>query len=105
LILGGISGAGMMTFIEDYRPAFMAVTFAFLGGAFYMSYRPRPAGAPRSRLMWFNRAVLWAVTAAVVVMLFFPQLFTSLVQSPDQSTADAFTDDMRLTVIAVEGMT
>jgi hypothetical protein len=104
LIVGGISGAGMMTFIEDYRPLFMAVTFAFLGGAFYMSYRPRPAGAPRSRLMRFNRLLLWVVTAAVVVMLFFPQLLTSLVPSPDQ-TADVFTDDMRLTVIEIEGMT
>ena len=93
-----------MTFIEDYRPLFMAITFAFLGGAFYLSYRPRPAGAPRSRLMRFNRLLLWAVTSAVVVLLFFPQLLTSPVQS-DESTADAFTDDMQRTVIAVEGMT
>ena len=90
-----------MTFIADYRPLFMAVTFVFLGGAFYMSYRPRPGGAPRSRLMRFNRILLWVVTAAVVVLLFFPQLLSS----PVPSDENVFTADMQKTVIAIDGMT
>jgi mercuric ion transport protein len=112
LILGGISGAGMMTAVERFRPILMAVTFVFLGGAFYLSYRPRrstpggdkshgatPVGA-RSTMMTLNRIMLWAVTAMVVVFLFFPQAFTGLLASNSE-----FTADMDRTVVAIEGMT
>jgi hypothetical protein len=53
LILGlgflGVSTGGfariMKTGMESYRTTFMAVTFAFLGLAFYLAYRPRRAAA------------------------------------------------------------
>lgn len=93
----------MTALIEDYRPAFMGVTFAFLAFAFYVSYRPRSqqgGGEPRARIMTLNRAMLWAVTAIAVVFLFFPQVVTDLFASSDE-----FTADMQRTVISIEGMT
>jgi hypothetical protein len=106
----------MVTFLQDYRPIFMVVTFAFLGSAFYLTYRPRPgatagpnnddkgptamAASPVSRIMKWNRIMLWAVTVVAVVFLFFPQTVTSLFAS-----GDAVTADMEQTVISIEGMT
>ena len=100
--------------LEEYRPYFMVVTFGFLGAAFYLSYRPRPAAngavedccAPaavsgrRFNMMTMNRIMLWAVTAMAVVFLFFPQAITGLFASSTEITAD-----MDQSVIKVIGMT
>lgn len=96
LILGGISGAGMTTFVEEHRPIFMAVTFGLLGWAFYVTYRSRV----RSRIMVMNKVILWAVTAAAVVLLFFPAVVTDYVTPGERITAD-----MDRIVISIEGMT
>ena len=104
----------MTTFVEDYRPIFMVVTFGFLGLAFYLTYRPRRGSARanesgsavvnqdrrRANIMSLNRIMLWAVTVIAVVFLFFPQTVTSLFASND-----GFTADMERTVISIEGMT
>lgn len=98
----------MVTFFQDYRPLFMVVTFAFLGTAFYLTYRPRrgtrsDAAAPKTsqaKVMTFNKVMLWCVTAVALFSLFFPQAVTNLFASDDE-----FTPDMHLTVIEVKGMT
>lgn len=94
----------MTAVMQEYRPIFMAVTFGFLGFAFYLTYRPRGAaaaqGGPRSNIMTMNKVMLWAVTGIAVVFLFFPQAFTGFVTADDQ-----FTADMDRTVISIEGMT
>jgi heme/copper-type cytochrome/quinol oxidase subunit 2 len=104
LLLGGISGAGITTILEDYRPTFMVVTFALLGSAFYLTYRPRRTTSQRStsaaKMMTFNKIMLWVVTAIVIVFLFFPHAVTNLFASGDQ-----FTPNMQRTVIQIEGMT
>jgi hypothetical protein len=41
LLAVGVSGAGIATALETYRPIFMVVTFGFLAMAFYFTYRPR----------------------------------------------------------------
>ena len=86
----------MTTFAEDYRPIFMAVTVGFLGWAFYVTYRSNV----RSKVMTFNKVMLWAVTGVAVVMLFFPTVVTDFVSPGDRITAD-----MDRTVISIEGMT
>lgn len=113
LILFGVSGAGMVAALEEYRPYTMGVTFAFLAAAFYFTYRPKRAGgtpdccdpvtkkARRFNMMAINKVMLWCVTAMAVVFLFFPQLVTGLF-APD---AGEFTDDMDRVVLRVEGMT
>jgi drug/metabolite transporter (DMT)-like permease len=96
LILGGISGAGMTTFVEEYRPIFMAVTIGLLGWAFYVTYRSRI----RSHVVTFNKVILWAVTVVAVVLLFFPTVVTD-----SFAPANRITADMDRTVISIEGMT
>jgi hypothetical protein len=103
----------MMQALEEWRPLFMVVTFGFLGFAFYLTYRPRPAtggedccASPptgskrRFNMMAMNKVMLWAVTAMAVVFLFFPQTVTGLFANSGE-----FTADMDRTVIKVVGMT
>jgi hypothetical protein len=45
LLAVGVSGAGIASALEAYRPIFMVVTFGFLGMAFYFTYRPRKAAS------------------------------------------------------------
>jgi heme/copper-type cytochrome/quinol oxidase subunit 2 len=117
LLAVGISGAGIASALEAYRPIFMVVTFGFLGMAFYFTYRPRRAanaaaadccspsaeasGKRRFSMMAFNKVMLWAVTLLAVVFLFFPQFVTGLLGTG----SDQITADMTRTVIQVEGMT
>lgn len=91
-----------MTFLQDYRPIFMTVTFGLLGGAFYLSYRPRGTarGGPRSRIMAFNKVLLWGVTAIAVVLLFVPPAFFSPTPAEGEVTAE-----MQRTVMQVKGIT
>jgi hypothetical protein len=102
LILGGISGAGITTFLESYRPIFIAVTCLLLGFAFYLAYRPRrPNVTPgRARMILVNKIMLWVVAVTSVILLCFPQAIALPVDSDD-----AFTSEMRRTVVQVEGMT
>ena len=125
LIVFGVSGAGMVAALEEYRPVMMVVTFSFLAAAFYFTYRPRSAKAtdccaespqavelsgsesapvmPRKRrfnMMAMNKAMLWGVTVMAVVFLFFPQTIMSFFKPNDDITAD-----MTSTVLKIEGMT
>ena len=111
LILLGVSGAGIVSALEEFRAVFMVVTFGFLGTAFYFTYRPRvqqedccapakTAGRRRFNMMTANKIMLWAVTAMVIVFLFFPGLVTNMLASSGE-----LTDDMHHTVLKVVGMT
>lgn len=93
LLAFGVSGAGIAGTLDAYRPAFIALTVAFLTAAFYFTYRPRKAGsaaadccAPakdccsstptiksRFSMMTLNKVVLWGVTVVAIAFLFFPQ--------------------------------
>src|SRR5207245_939372 len=48
LVLGlmGISGAAFARRFEPFRPYLLVVTYALLGGAFYLTYRPPAACGP-----------------------------------------------------------
>ena len=113
LILFGVSGAGMVAMLEEYRPLMMVVTFSFLGMAFYFTYRPRRVaggqedccaangGRRRFNMMMMNKVMLWAVTVMAVVFLFFPQFVTAML-APDTGQ---FTAKMNRTFLKIEGMT
>ena len=116
LLAVGVSGAGIASALEAYRPLFMTVTFGFLGMAFYFTYRPRRAanaaadccsppaeslGKRRFNMMAFNKVMLWTVTVMAVVFLFCPQFVTGLIGTG----SDKITADMTSTKIKVVGMT
>jgi len=125
LLAVGVSGAGIASTLEAYRPLFMVVTFGFLGAAFYFTYRPKkvatagghgccateptsgedccaPATKGRFNMMTMNKVMLWGVTVMAVVFLLFPSYVGALFGTNDEN---AVTNDMNQAVIKVEGMT
>lgn len=87
--------------MQDFRPLLIAMTFAFLGSAFYLTYRPRgDSSGGRAKMMKVNKVMLWVVTGLAIVFLFFPQALSDLLASDDE-----FTPEMRQTVVSIEGMT
>ena len=116
LLVFGVSGAGMIAAIEEYRPYMMVVTFSFLAMAFYFTYRPKKAAAAgqedccaaaangparRFNMMTMNRVMLWTVTALAIVFLFFPQFVTGMLASD----TGEFTADMNRTTVKIAHMT
>ncbi len=80
LALLGLGGAGLLVKLEPYRPAMVAVTTAFLGAGFWLTYRkPAPAAGPecdceKPAVNRAGRIGLWVVTALVAGLLAFPYL-------------------------------
>ena len=78
----GLTGLGALVKYEPYRPYFTSLTLALLAGAFYLTYRSKPhvectpgalcEEAGPGRIENLNRAVLWAVTGIVLLVLTFP---------------------------------
>ena len=125
LLAVGVSGAGVASTLQAYRPLFMAVTFAFLGAAFYFTARPRKArdggqaccgsegaevgdcSAPaikgnRFKMMTVNQAILWVVAVLAVAFLFFPNYAGLIIAAGDDNIV---TSDMHRAVVKIEGMT
>jgi copper chaperone CopZ len=123
LLAVGVSGAGIASTLEAYRPLFMVVTFSFLAAAFYYTYRPRKsadgvgqgccdaeetknccdsATKGRFNMMSLNKVMLWAVTAMAVVFLLFPSYVGVLRGTSGNRTV---TENMNITQLKIEGMT
>lgn len=116
LLAVGVSGAGIASTLEAYRPVFMVVTFGFLGAAFYFTYRPRKAAddccadsccppaaqGRRFTMMSLNKVMLWCVTVLAVAFLLFPQ-YVGFLANDDGTTV--ITADMNRAIFQVEGMT
>lgn len=124
LLAVGVSGAGIASTLETYRPPFMVLTFGFLGAAFYFTYRPKrnvaggrheccatqateagdgcaPSSKGRYGMMTLNKVMLWGVTLLAAVFLFFPNFAGGLLGG----RGDAVTANMNRAVIQVDGMT
>src|SRR5712692_267122 len=78
LTIVGIGGAASALAIEPYRPYLLVLTAAFLGLAFYLTYR-RPATAcgpgeacEMPRVNRAGRILLWLVALVVLVATTFP---------------------------------
>ena len=130
LLAEGVSGAGIASTLEAYRPIFIVVTFGFLAAAFYFTYRPRlptvsqaaaggaddccakqPAAAEdccatpgkrRFTMMAMNKVMLWVVTVLAVTFLFFPKYVGVLLGAGGRTVV---TTNMNRAVFKVEGMT
>jgi copper chaperone CopZ len=119
LLAVGVSGAGIASMLEAYRPLFMVVTFGFLGAAFYYTYRPKVAGTNdrnccdsqearcdpvsgrRFSMMAFNKIMVWVVTVLAVAFLFFPNYIGAFLGGDGETV----TTNMNRAVIRIEGMT
>ncbi|REJ87845.1 MAG: Mercuric transport protein MerT [Planctomycetota bacterium] len=104
LLAFGISGAGVAATLETYRPLFIVVTVAFLGTAFYLTYRPQKsdsccAGERRPTGQRFSKAMLWLVTVLAGGFLFFPNYVDSIVGGHS-----SVSEGMDTTVFHIEGM-
>lgn len=74
----GISSAAFAQKFEPLRPYLLVVTYALLGGAFYLTYRPQQADcgpgvaceSPRTNR--FGKAMLWIAAIVVVLATTFP---------------------------------
>ncbi len=135
LVALGVSGVAVSATLEQYRPIFLAVTFALLGIAFYFTYGPRPVipGSPGAEachasdgemiestccppegkkglnLGKFNKVMLWIVTAVALAFAFFPNYVGLMMSRADTASADT---NLRgsyphdaVLYIAIEGMT
>lgn len=123
LLAVGVSGAGIASTLEAYRPLFIVVTFGFLGAAFYLTYRPKktaaadghdcctpnavedccaPAMKGRFSMMTLNKVMLWVVTVLAVAFLFFPSYVGTFIgRNGDASVSTT----MNLSVLKIDGMT
>ena len=122
LLAVGVSGAGIASTMEAYRPLFMVVTFSFLASVFYYTYRPKksaaggghdccateevegccsPAAKGRFNMMAMNKVMLWGVTVMAIAFLLFPS-YVGVFLGSDGSKVTA---SMNRSVFAIEGMT
>lgn len=123
LLMFGVSGAGIASTLEAWRPLFIVVTFGFLAAAFYFTYRPRfginsggeecctsdevktkccpPTSTRRFNMVTLNKIILWAVTVFAVVFLLFPSYVGTLFGTGNQTV----TSDMQQAVFEIDGMT
>ena len=128
LLAAGFSGAAVGAALERYRPILLAVTFALLAVAFYLTYRPRfriagslaPAGeaesgvrseccSPTARtkctLQKMNRVVLWIVAAITLAFALFPNYAGLFFKDGRRGLMLTTRGDSDAVFIAVEGMT
>src|SRR5258708_6043479 len=78
----GMTSLAALVKYEPLRSVFAIITFGFLGAAFYMTYRKRPAEVCDSdsvcatrgvdRVRRFNRIMLWIAAAITITVLTFP---------------------------------
>jgi len=106
----GLSVAGVSSFFEPLRPAFLAVTAILLGAGFYASYFRRPkcepgeACAANGSRLRRTRALLWLASAGVVLVALFPVYGEGLLRAGTTAMSRAG-EPGSVVRLAVSGMT
>jgi len=129
LISLGISGVAVSSTLEQYRPLFIALTFAFLGAAFCITYRPNLRGlvdarnsktdaccgeAPqddaccssknggkRLSVRNLNKIMLWIVTVFAMAFVFFPNYVGAVLGGAGSVSQN---HDTHRVIFRIEGM-
>lgn len=102
----GMSGAGFIAPVAEYRPIFIGVTFALIGAAYYFTYgRRKKACCPdeRPKRRWVQEISLWAITAVAVGLAAFPYAWGHLKGGGVKKAI--LQDDLKVVSLRVEGMT
>lgn len=110
MIATGFSVAGASAFFEKLRPFFLVVAVALLGIGFYFNYRPqRVACSPdgscppaNSRLLRWNRGLLWTSALLVAAFAFFPSYVGRVIGASAMSAEEV---QSQVLVLGIEGMT
>ena len=70
----GISSIGIFSSLEKYRLLFMITTFAFIGMAFYLTYRKKKGtdACCEIKMDRIKKIALWVITVIAVGLLFSP---------------------------------
>lgn len=114
-VLGGLSGiASAFSFLDPFRPYFIAFTAIILGYAFYNAYKPKKKtdidcacdSEPEQKKNFINsKGFLWIITVVAVVLISFP--YYSKVFFPDQNNAATLvqTNNIVKAKMEIEGMT
>ena len=101
----GIGGIGIFSSLEKYRPLFMIITFAFIGMAFYLTYRTKKSDEccdiDKVKIDRIRKIVLWTITVVAVGLLLSPYVYGTFGKS---DSAVQMNDDLQKVVITVEGM-
>lgn len=102
----GIGSIGIFSSLEKYRPLFMIITFAFIGMAFYLTYRKKKndecCDINKVKMDRIKKIALWAIATVAVGLLLFPYAYGTFSKSP---TVVPMNDNLHQVVIKVEGMT
>ena len=105
LLAMGVGGLGFAAFLEPYRPYFLALTALFLGGAFYVAYRPLEAEActtdghcaPTSRRRM--RTGVWIAAVIALGAAAYPRIESARAKAPVPVTG------VRTAMLEIRGMT
>ncbi|MCR4289721.1 MAG: mercuric transporter MerT family protein [Candidatus Scalindua sp.] len=101
----GIGSVGIFSSLEKYRPLFMIITFAFIGTAFYLTYRKKKSDEccdiNNVKIDRIKKVILWIITVVAVGLLFFPYAYGTFGKS---DSVVQMNDDLQKVVIKVEGM-
>lgn len=103
----GLGGAGLFAGIAAYRPYMLAVTTAFLGVGFYLSYRkPKvvqgDACGCDARKRRMPRWLLWAATFITILVAVSPLLLAKV--SASSSTAPSASETLATATVKVGGI-
>jgi len=100
----GISSIGIFSSLEKYRPLFMIITFAFIGMAFYLTYRKKKGtdACCEIKMDRIKKIALWVITVIAVGLLFSPYFYGAFGKS---ASITLMSEDLQKVVIKVEGMT
>lgn len=106
----GLSVAGVSSFFEPLRPAFLVVTVVLLGAGFHTSYFRRPTCEPGAACAADGsrqrraRTLLWLASAGVVLVALFPVYGEGLLRAGTTRASQAG-EPGRVVRLAVSGMT
>ncbi|MFN7088739.1 MAG: mercuric transporter MerT family protein [Candidatus Paceibacteria bacterium] len=103
----GIGSVGIFSSLERYRLIFTLVTFAFLGAAFYLTYRKKRTtdaccDINTIKKVLIKKIALWVITAVAVGLLLFPYVYEAFNRLPATVSLSEY---QKRAVIRVEGMT
>ncbi|MCR4289398.1 MAG: mercuric transporter MerT family protein [Candidatus Scalindua sp.] len=106
LVRLGMGSIGIFLSLEKYRPLFMIITFAFIGMAFYLTYRKKKGDdcceIKQVKMDRIKKISLWVIAAVAVGLMLFPYVYGHFGRS---DSATPMSDDLQQVVIKVEGMT